>query len=311
MTKDKQLKDGSSNGRYTKKHSDCVREELRKEGFLLEIMANQTLEQCGWIGNMHRTYWDMPRGGITANAIHKFTMYELELRDQMGREIDIHATKGDTIDHPKLQAYNIGLVIDCKYRFDENWVFYTNPNLPSPPDQSSPLASRLVHEGSCFTYFELIQRAGFVEPHSGFHEELNKASHQSWLHQPEPARASAALFRNKKSIFNACQQITDAFDWLLLENLYSMHYSISREAKKIEHFTMYPVVILDGPLWRLRLEHGEPVLEKADWITFYYSRGTKNYAIDFVLWGEFENYLRMLDAELDRIRMILQKHSSE
>lgn len=307
MTSKKKPKNGSENGRYEKKHSINVMEELRKKGFLLEIIANQTLEKSSWIGNMHRTYWNLPKGGITANAIQRFSLHEFKLRGQMGREIDIFSVKGDAIDHPKLEAYHIKLVIDCKYRFDENWVFYTRPNLSSPPDPSSPLASHLVHEGSCFTYFKLIQRTGFIEPHSNLHKELNEASHQSWSHQLEPARASVSLFRNDKSIFSACQQITDAYDWLLLERLCSLHYAIGRGEKRLEHFTMYPVVVLDGPLWRLRLENEKPMLEKADWVTYYYSKGMKTYAIDFVSWDKFETYLRVLDDELDRIRKILEK----
>jgi len=63
---------------------------------------------------------------------------------------------------------------------------------------------------------------------------------------------------------------------------------------------------LDGPLWRFRLENEKPMLEKADWVTYYHSKGMKTYAIDFVSWDKFETYLRVLDDELDRIRKILE-----
>ncbi len=306
MTNKKKRRDGAENGRYTEKHTNSVLEELKKEGFLLEIMANQTLEKYDWTGNMHRTYWNMPKGGLSSTSIQQLSIYESQLRGNIGREIDIFSVKGESIDHPKFIEYNIELVIDCKHRFDENWVFYTRQNLSKSPNPSSSLASHVFHEGSCFTYFELIQKTGYIKPYSKLHEKLKKASHQSGFHLNEPARASASLFRDNTSIFSACKQITDAYDWLLLESLASIHYSIGRGEPKLVHFVMYPVVIIDGPLWRLCLKNEEPVLEKADWVTLIYSKGVNTYAIDFVLWEKFESYLKQLDNELDRIRKVLE-----
>jgi hypothetical protein len=310
VSSNKKPKDGSENGRYTKKHSAKVLDELRKQGFLLEILANQTLDKKGWVGNMQKAYWSRPKRKLSSEDIHRFSLYEFEVKDRKRREIDIHSSKGDTIDHPKFDEYCIELVIDCKYRFDENWVFFARPNLLQTPNESSPLSSFLIREGSCYSYFELIERTGYIELNSDLHNQLQKTSHQSWYRQRESARTSASLFRNDKSIFSTCEQIADAYDWLLLENLMSIHNRIGQGKEKLCYFIMYPVVIVDGPLWLLRLEKEEPILTKADCLTFYFSREKENYAIDFVSWDEIGTYLGILDEELNRIRKVLSDGES-
>ena len=299
--------------------TDNILKELRERGLELELQAYLQFQKRGWFSKIHGTYWDLQIPKEESSWLESIRKEWEGQREPVYRTIDLLASKSEKLGLEKHPQIQIRGVIECKWRKGENWVFYcetieneasakllrdlltefTKLGMPDPDDALEVMS---IHETSLFTS---LDRKTYKDLLMGeMAKQIQGASHHSRKNLKSAALLHMSVFGSSKqdSIRNACEQILDALEFQ--ERIWSyMSKSSMEQHGGFNIWRIYPIVIFNGPIWKLTLNpDGSLIPTRAGFITYNYQRGKSNYLIDFVSFPFLNTYIDLLESELTTMK---------
>lgn len=301
-----------------KKQKDSIKKELKEQGFALELETYRALKQRGWFtfmqfsfanvqqGSQNRTFLEMIRDTLNTPQEPKF------------RTIDITSVKILTSKIPEINTGGLSLIIECKTRKDENWVFYTESIAENH-------AIRILLEGvkfvggnpkealETFSYGELsafgsLIRSNIKKPKKfELVQKIRKTSHHSLTNMTRFALSHKSVFKpnNPDNIYNACCQVMEACSFYGKTDSETVSRMID-DGKPINYWRLYPVVVFAGDIWEASFDENQEIqLEKKAWITYLHPHKGELNSIDIVSFGSLNSYLDMLDKEFTLLENVL------
>jgi hypothetical protein len=283
---------------------------LKERGLEVELGAYQTLRKRGWKVKLHSPHWDLKSS-----------------KEEMGRKIrtiDLNAARTIILGLGKYRAVQVHIVVECKWRKSENWVFYYESAEDMYSQQllelavtlldwdeseaKKELASYSISESSFFNSLQWKQYKDILTSEMAL--ETRKSSHHSMSNLPSVAISHMSVFAKSDidNIRNSCEQVLDALDF---QNEFwtRMTQDMMERNGPFSFWRNYPVIVFNGTLWKLIMtEDGELVPTKAKYVTYSYQRGVANCLIDIVSYLHLEDYLMILENELDSMKECVLKN---
>lgn len=289
-----------------REHIQNIKNELRNRGRILEILSFQTLSNQKWDCEISVPFWNFPPSNLEMwekNLIHSadklqkdfFSEYSGRLLDTQNlviRETDIIAKRMSS--HGSTgwwSALELNLVIECKSRTKENWIFLSGHTKKSQLKNAIPhslLSLSIVEDSDALKFIDIAR------------ELLNTSHH----HKNKLDRLSHVGFHvfgnySHDSVRNACNQVLDALDFHYFRKAVNTLASYNSEEPRFL-WTFYPIVLFDGPLFEAISTTDDVELNPIPWISFIHRYQGKKYVVDIVSWEFFDDYLSMLDDEFRR-----------
>jgi hypothetical protein len=305
-----------------KEFLDRVRTELQNRGRILELQTFQTLRRAKWDCAISVPYSSIPTrfdllkrlniqtpGGIIDSERDLVNDAKVLLRLQIQnpstvREFDILARKNS--DHGSRGWWSVleaHLVIECKSRKEETWVFVMQSTKPKGV-KLQPKFRKNVFKG---TLLNLLKTDDAVE-YADVSSKLTSVSHHNRL--PEYSRIAYPIFTSYKgnNIREACEQVTRAaeFHYTSLAQK-TAHFPIESQMGLRSIWQLYPLIIFDGPIVEA-FPTGEDVkLTKRPWVTYLHERPERDFLVDIVQSSHFVDYLKIvIDEELERFKKVVK-----
>jgi hypothetical protein len=245
-----------------------IKQDIKLSGFPLEIKVSSILEKDGWNVRNQAYYIDEEKGKL--------------------RTVDIIAHKAFFEKIGDYDQFNLSLVIECK-KSDKPWVFYTTPR-----DKPTPIDIILLALIKQFTNPDILKSLAFVK-------WLQHECHYCYEKQEEHAVISHEPFTKGKGreILGATYQVTKALKYQLNE--------FRRAASLVQMypiFILYPIIILDGHLYRSKPQNGDMELQRSSSLQYFISR-KEMYVIDLFESDYLPEFLKKINNDITSLKEAL------
>ncbi|MGV9169388.1 MAG: hypothetical protein ACOC38_05530 [Promethearchaeia archaeon] len=299
-------------------HRRRVRKDLEERGFSLELETYLALKRRGWLSSMQSFFTNQPLKNEDRSLLEIIRDAWNQPPAPTFRTIDVAAIK--TI-QPTLNLVSlalVSLVIECKWRKGENWVFYCEP---VSENQALLFIKQLVRETeieeqdilNSFSYGEFSSFGstfdqGFI-PLAGNElvQKIRGVSHHAIGNIKRVALSHTAVFTkpNHDNVREANLQALSACSSYSISNPEAIHESLQQN-KPIVYTRLYPVVVFSSDIWKAQYDmNNELQLEKVGWITYLYPYKGKLVSIDIVSFDSLDQYLDMIDDEITNLQRVL------
>ncbi len=299
----------------TETHESKVRNALINRGLHLELSTYMTLKRRGWTSRLHSLFWDIEIPKEGNSWVHEIRQAWEGPLEVVHRAIDLVATRTINPESSLVSSFQIKLVIECKHRSDENWVFYQENQdheisiriarafidelrKLGAPKVEADMDHLSLQEYSSFMHLKYSEWRDFLD--SSDTRSIRGASHHANKTLKRVAILHTPVFgpRNLDNIRNACEQVLGACDFQ--DKMNEVIYLTNLEnPSNILHWRIYPVVVFDGPLWDVSLDEGGDLQPSPlKWVTYLYTRRGKGHLIDIVGSEHLEAYLSAIENEL-------------
>ena len=273
---------------------DYLVERIKESGFPLEIEVSNMLDSDYIVFN---------------------TSYYFDNEAQQDRDIDIYAIPMENTEvftdeelAKKMDPFFLGteVAIECKKSTTHCWVFFTRPFLkPSNLHTSGQYLDKFAHtsvasgvEGLLFDklYYDKKMRLHYdhFDEAAVAYDEIKKQGKS----------------KSRKEIFEGLTQLVK---FVCYERGSPQEPDISKPDFQIMMY--FPVIVFDGDMYKVRLESGEPKLEKTPHILIRknyrspYTGHVERFLIDIVHRSHLSEFLKHLDSDFRNMRKaILENH---
>jgi len=253
---------------------DKVKKDIQKSGFPLEIEVTSVLKSFGW---------EVVNQG--------FYLDELENKP---RTIDMLATK-----FPKTTATkyftnaNVHLIIECK-KSEKPWLFYTTVSKSIPK-----IIEVLRVKG--YTVTSELSRKEYKSSKEFFKEIVNLFSKSHYFSQGSNRECVIPYdpFKEGKG-----QQIVTAINQVIKSAKYQLKLLSEAYSKINLHplIIIYPLVVFEGTLLECRLEKTDFEIMEAKYVRYVMQEHPISHIVEIISKDFLEDYLRMLDDEIEIIK---------
>lgn len=245
------------------------------------------------------------------------TSYYFDADAQQDREIDIYAiplenTRVFTDEEleKKMKPFYLRteIAIECKKSTTHCWIFFTRPFLKP---------SNLHTSGQYFDKFSQTPVASGVEGLLFDKLDYKKNMQLHYDHFEEAAIAYDEIkkqgkSKSRKDIFKGLNQLVK---FVCYERGPPQPPDISKADFQITMF--FPIIVFDGDMYRVKLESGEPKLEKTTHILIRknyrspYTKQVERFLVDIVHRSYLSEFLKQLDLDFRNVRKAILEHHDE
>jgi len=280
-------------------------EKIKKSGYPLEIEVSNLLDRDNYyVSNTH---------------------YYFDAETNEGRDIDIY---GVPISMPILElgeklaplGLRTELAIECKKSESYAWFFYTRPRLPHSVYMRGQLRTS-VPTPTRFSIdsFQWKLQNECLSPHYDSFDRIAVA-----YDEIKKAKLEKKTGENKRSDSSGRKEIFEAKNQLVKFTCYEIHETFKRISKLPKDspkreliIVMFPIIVVDGDVFEVSFDCGEPKLERKDHLlllTNYrcpYCLEVESYTIEIVHRSYFGTFLKTLGEYFQVVREKMLENKEE
>jgi hypothetical protein len=236
---------------------------------------------------------------------HQAYFYDSE--ERKSRALDIVAARLELVHSPKLDRFNVTLLIECKKSLDKPWVFYTTLK---EEDHVADIGSLFLIKFISVPKFEPENYPLFWRSHY-FLKEILRTATISY----EPFSEG-----RRRQIFTATNQVLKAlvYSRKTANETFKKALSIAKTSPELSKKALpflkntviiyYPVIVFDGRMYECKLSDNNMEVLPVDYVQYQVSHetfeeiGGGTYLIDVVRKEFLVTYLGWLNKEIENMR---------
>lgn len=299
-------------------HKRRVRKNLEERGFSLELETYLALKRRGWLSSMQSFFTNRPSKTQNRSLLEIIRDTWNQPPEATFRTIDIAAIKTIQPTASLVSLALVSLVIECKWRKKENWVFYCES---VSENQALLFIKQLAGETEMdsqdildsfsygeFSSFGSLFDKGFISlAGNELVQKIRGVSHHAIGNIERVALSHTPVFTkaNIDNVREANLQALTACSSYSISNPEAIHESLQQN-KPIAYTRLYPVVVFSSDIWKAQYDiQNELQLEKIGWITYLYPYKGKLVSIDIVSFDSLDEYLDMVENEIANLERVL------
>jgi len=281
-------------------NADKVVKALEERGFILELNVFRKLKSMKWNTQLSSPFWNVELDlkneslGVGKNVYQK--------NQEKMRSMDILASRTTEIGDREIGTLMASLcytslVVECKKRSSENWVFY----------QETPFfkGNRKLDHYSLGGMFmvDYLSRIGKIGGNEEKYNDILRTSHHCLAEVDKIATAGVPVFgpKTKNGLYGSCEQVISAFEYEVSRYQGYTNRALINPAPVNLNWRVYPIIVFDGPLWEVVLENDQISVKPRKRVIYEHTRGELKHLIDIVSWESFDEYCDILEEEITRL----------